>query len=656
MQPSSAPALKAMLRALVHVDAEKCVNCHQCIAVCPSKFCNNCAGEYVDVNADLCIGCGACIEACSHEARSGIDDFSAFMQALEKRQSIVAIVAPAVAANFPQRYLQLNGWLKSIGVQACFDVSFGAELTVKSYLEAIKTKGLKHVIAQPCPALVGYIELHRPELLSALAPADSPMLHTMKMVREYYREYKNAAFVVISPCYAKRREFDEVGIGDFNVTYKSLDAHFRAKGIELSRFPSTGYDNPAAERAVLFSTPGGLLRTVQREVPGVEARVRKIEGPHAIFPYLDSLHEAIRSGNAPLLVDCLNCDMGCNGGPGTLNVGKPVDEIEARIEQRNREAQRQYVHKAGLLGKRFALRTLRKQIAAFWRPGLYERRYENRASLLVKWVRRPSAQQLADINRSMYKERDADLLNCSSCGYNSCEQMATAIFNGLNKPENCRHFQAIHLVKTQQQAHEQMQQHRHEVIAQVVTSFEQAIERMSSVAAAAEQMHATINEIAKHSSRSQSAGHEMSARSATVSTVIGQLADAARTIATVVTAIKTIASQTNLLALNATIEAASAGAAGKGFAVVASEVKVLARQAADASDEIKKSIDGVQKYVEQAVAAVSVIAQSIHDAELMTTSIAAALEEQSTVTSTIASSITLVVQNVKDGIRVISQD
>ena len=47
-------------------------------------------------------------------------------------------MAPAIASNFPDTYLNINGWLRSLGVEAVFDVSFGAELTVKSYLEHIK--------------------------------------------------------------------------------------------------------------------------------------------------------------------------------------------------------------------------------------------------------------------------------------------------------------------------------------------------------------------------------------------------------------------------------------------------------------------------------------------------------------------------------------
>jgi iron only hydrogenase large subunit-like protein len=62
-------------------------------------------------------------------------------------------------------------------VEDFFDVSFGAELTVKSCLEYMKAENPSTVIAQPCPAIVTYIELYQRELLPYLAPADSPMLH-----------------------------------------------------------------------------------------------------------------------------------------------------------------------------------------------------------------------------------------------------------------------------------------------------------------------------------------------------------------------------------------------------------------------------------------------------------------------------------------------
>ena len=85
------------LRPVVEVDEGKCVACHQCISVCPVKFCNEASGDTIHVNADLCIGCGRCIAACSHGARVAVDDFEEFMEALTGRERIAAIVAPAVA-------------------------------------------------------------------------------------------------------------------------------------------------------------------------------------------------------------------------------------------------------------------------------------------------------------------------------------------------------------------------------------------------------------------------------------------------------------------------------------------------------------------------------------------------------------------------------
>ena len=134
------------LTPVIFVDKDKCVNCHRCIAVCPSKMCNDGSGDYVKLNHDLCVGCGACIAACDHGARIGIDDAPAFFDAIKKGEKIVAIVAPAVAAHFRGKDLELNGWLKSIGVQAVFDVGFGAELTTKSYVEYIKKNNPKLVM------------------------------------------------------------------------------------------------------------------------------------------------------------------------------------------------------------------------------------------------------------------------------------------------------------------------------------------------------------------------------------------------------------------------------------------------------------------------------------------------------------------------------
>ncbi len=177
------------LAPVIKIDKEKCVNCHACIGACPVKHCNDGSGDYVDVDHNTCIGCGQCLDACHHEARLPMDDAEKFFADISAKVPMIAIVAPAVAAVFPDRWLRLNGWLKSLGVNAIFDVSFGAELTIKSYLEHLKNNNPRAVIAQPCPAIVSWIELYKPELIPHLAPADSPMLHTAKIARRFYPKY-----------------------------------------------------------------------------------------------------------------------------------------------------------------------------------------------------------------------------------------------------------------------------------------------------------------------------------------------------------------------------------------------------------------------------------------------------------------------------------
>ena len=417
------------------IDEEKCVNCHQCISVCVTKFANNGFNDIIDVNNDLCIGCGECIRACTHNARIPIDDFDAAMIALEQKEKIIAIVAPAVASNFPNQYLNLNGWLKSKGVEAVFDVSFGAELTVKSYVEHIQKNNPKLVIAQPCPAIVRYIQIYKPNLIPYLAPTDSPMVHIMKMVKHFYPSYKDHKILVVSPCVAKKVEFEETGIGDFNVTISKIQNYLKENNINLENFPEVEFDNDPAERAVLFSSPGGLLETAERKVPDIRYQSRKIEGPHTVYNYLNKLDIQLEKGMSPLLIDCLNCELGCNGGTGTNSQEKSPDELEYYINQRKTEAQNK--HKTNNSND-LSVARYEQIVDKYWKKGLYDRKYTDLSSH-IKNIKTPTDKQLDELYILMHKNEKDDLKNCSSCGYDSCETMAMAIFNNLNKVENCHH-------------------------------------------------------------------------------------------------------------------------------------------------------------------------------------------------------------------------
>ena len=120
---------------------------------------------------------------------------------------------------------------------------------------------------------------------------------------------------------------------------------------------------------------------------------------------------------------------------------------------------------------------------------------------------------------------------------------------------------------------------------------------------------------------------------------VGELSKAAARIGDVVELINTIAGQTNLLALNATIEAARAGEAGRGFAVVASEVKALAEQTAKATGEIGQQIGSIQAATQESVGAIKEISGTIEKLSEISSTIAAAVEEQGAATQEISRNV-----------------
>jgi len=162
---------------------------------------------------------------------------------------------------------------------------------------------------------------------------------------------------------------------------------------------------------------------------------------------------------------------------------------------------------------------------------------------------------------------------------------------------------------------------------------------VQTVAAAAEQLSASIAEITRQVAVSSGMTIEAVEEARRTSGVVDALAQGAKRIDAIVALIAGIAGQTNLLALNATIEAARAGAAGAGFSVVASEVKSLAQQTAAATADISRQVAGIQSITSDAVGAIQRIVRTIERISEVATTIAAAVEEQSAATSEIARNV-----------------
>jgi len=173
----------------------------------------------------------------------------------------------------------------------------------------------------------------------------------------------------------------------------------------------------------------------------------------------------------------------------------------------------------------------------------------------------------------------------------------------------------------------------------VSAASEQVSKNIQTAAAAAEEMTASIGEIAKNSTEAATVAKEAVSVAGSANETIKTLGEASVEIGKVIKVITSIAQQTNLLALNATIEAARAGEAGKGFAVVANEVKELAKQTAQATEDISQRIEAIQMGSEGAVEAIGKVSSIIGTINEISGTIAAAVEEQTVTTNEITRNV-----------------
>jgi len=429
---------------VIGIREENCTNCHQCIAVCPVKICSDGSGDVVKFNNNLCIGCGRCVEAClkSHggitekSARYAIDDSTQFVDDLPK-QEIVALIAPSAQSNFDLK--RLISALKELGIKSVYDVSLGAEITVACYHEAIQNGSVKHpLIATPCPSVVKYIQLNHPQLIDHLAPVGSPVYNLAVYVKSLHPD---AELAFISPCLAKRREFQDSQIIKYNVTYQSLVKILRDNNIDLALLEDGQFDNVTpAGIATNFSTPGGLKESYLYHYPDTPASsIARIEGPIVFNSYLRKLERSIKKGSAhlPLIVDVLSCEKGCNMGVGCIN--KSIDEIEYAVATRSEQAIKDEQVNKQL--EEFLTDVTKKCDFGYHNYS----DFSSRVSLRI-----PNDRELKTIYVDMHKVEEKDFRNCAACGYNSCYQMAVAVFNGLNKAQNCHLYKEKELHIEQQ--------------------------------------------------------------------------------------------------------------------------------------------------------------------------------------------------------------
>lgn len=422
------------MNELIIVNPDKCVGCNACVRTCPAPEANITKqlndGRFVTtVNPDKCIACGECVRNCVHGARDYVDDTSDAMSAiLNRKESFVVIAAPAIKSVYPTKWKNILQWFKNHGCLV-YDVSFGADICTWAHLRLIQQNRVNSVITQPCAAIVKYIETYQPSLIRNLSPVHSPMLCAVTYIKKYLR--RNKRIIALSPCIAKKNEFIETGLVDYNVTFKKFMEQLEMNGETIRSDYSEDFrfdfEGVQGQMGGIYPRIGGLRDNLWLHDPDIN--ITTSEGVHKVYPELD-MYAQLSENNKPEVFDVLSCEHGCNVGAGTGSV-RTVFDVNATMREVEKEAKSRRKTSGGFF--RGAEDKLFKEFDNELNINDFLRQYTAAVPSPL-----PNMQVLEPIFESMGKHTENERnFNCHACGYRSCREMATAISRGLNVPDNC---------------------------------------------------------------------------------------------------------------------------------------------------------------------------------------------------------------------------
>ena len=287
----------------------KCILCGDCVRVC-SEIQHVGAIDFAHRGADMeistafgkdiadtnCVNCGQCAAVCPTGAITIKNDTHDVWEAIHNPNKRVVIqIAPAVRVAIGEAYGydpgentigKLIASLRMLGVDAIFDTSVGADLTImeesEELLESLEETERKYpLFTSCCPGWIRYVETQYPHLMPYVSTSKSPMQMFGAVIKEYYRkqdrkEGKETVSVAIMPCTAKkfeasRDEFKKDGIPyvDYVLTSEEVIGMLKEIGIRFDRLAPEALDMPFSiysGAGVIFGATGGVTEAAVRRV------------------------------------------------------------------------------------------------------------------------------------------------------------------------------------------------------------------------------------------------------------------------------------------------------------------------------------------------------------------------------------------------------
>ena len=350
-----------------HIDPSKCKNCGMCINACPysaiAKIIVPCESVcpvdaikkdesgHARIDFSKCISCGKCIMACPfgaiHEKSQIIDVLSR----IKEGKNVVAMIAPAIAGQFPYPVSKVRTALLKIGFKDVLEVAQGADVTTLTEAKDFKERmgeNAPFMTTSCCAAYNELVKKHIPEMKPYVSETGTPMYYTAEIAK---KKDPDCITVFISPCSAKRKEAMDNPNADYVINFEELGSILVAMKIEINNLEDTDFEVESSKEGRNFPLSGGVAEAVKsalaQQGDTVEIHPCIINGLNK--QSIRELKNYAKTGQCPNgnLVEIMSCEGGCVGGNSALiaqrkaqkqitdyaNEGKPVVKKETQEQK-----------------------------------------------------------------------------------------------------------------------------------------------------------------------------------------------------------------------------------------------------------------------------------------------------------------------------------
>lgn len=408
---------------LLAINPEKCVNCHNCVRVCPVHAIRIQVGmEHPVIDDQRCIGCGSCLNACGKGAITYQSSTDAVNALLKSSGKVAAVVDPSISGEFPDitDYRKFVEMIRSLGFEYVNEVSFGVDLVALAYKKLFSEKKGKYYITANCPAIVYYIEKFIPALIGNLAPIISPMMATANAVKHLFGE--DVRIVYIGPCIAAKREIYRTNGHakvDAVLTFEELRQLFDERDIHESQLEFSDFDPPIGRLGSLYPISTGILESGEINQSLIDGDVITAEGKSpslkAVVTFEHNIDQIRKNFN-------IFYNEGCVMGPGMTTSGDKLQRNSLVIDYSRKRL------------KYFDQKKWEEFVAIFSKMDLKRTYIADDQRLPV-----PDEAKVAEILKLIGKDEE-NLTSCGTCGFESCKAFAIAVGQGLTRTDICYDF------------------------------------------------------------------------------------------------------------------------------------------------------------------------------------------------------------------------